>query len=69
MRAAIIGIAMLVAFSVSANAQFRSCGAAYRDCVRKLGTVNENQCAAALARARRTGIFVGPLTGRRYTCG
>jgi hypothetical protein len=69
MRMIIGGILILLAATSGTDAQFRSCNAAYRDCVQKLGTVNERQCAAALARARRTGIFVGPLTGREYTCG
>jgi hypothetical protein len=69
MRFFIIGAGIFFAAITCADAQYQSCRAAYRDCVTKLGTVNERQCAAALARARRTGVFVGPLTGREYTCG
>jgi hypothetical protein len=69
MRTIIVTAGICLTLIGAANAQYRSCHAAYRDCVTKLGTVHERQCAQALARARRTGIFVGPLTGREYTCG
>lgn len=68
MRIAIVSAAIFLAAIVGANAQVQSCNQAYNDCLRKLGPSYQKQCRASLAQARKTGIFIGPQTGRQYRC-
>jgi hypothetical protein len=70
MKSTIIGLAILI-MATTAGYSAKTCAQSYSDCVAKtkdLGPEWEPKCKAALAEARKTGVFVGPHTGANNPC-
>ena len=70
MKSTTIGIAILI-MATTAGYSADTCDHSYSVCVKRtkeLGPAYAKKCKAALAQARKTGVFIGPHTGSSYPC-